>query len=256
MNFTTVISDIIIFAQSPIPPSFTSVFDLGIIGITTSGSDQKKDAVIDELDLKQLLYFSQLLVCFKGIKKGGALLVRIHATVRLFDLHFLCCLFESFDNENVNVGKPLTEFAMRKTFWCLLTGFNPSKAEKFIKRLEKLVLATPSPYTVLDNVHSSSSGDQQGLSDQLLITDDLETVWKNHGDKIIEVFETIWEAQAGVLQGIVDGNWCSCNRKFRYKEEGGRLRCEFCRMNIPENIGTALLRVDERLGQCSEDLTL
>lgn len=50
-----------------LPDDFPGL-DLAIIGITTSGSDQKESGEMDELELKNLLYFSQMLICFKFLR--------------------------------------------------------------------------------------------------------------------------------------------------------------------------------------------
>ena len=88
-----------------------SGFGLIICGITCHQdfNDNNKQ----RLDHQILL--SELYIAFMTLENGGGLLIRHKIALDLIHQHLLFILLQCFNNQKS--GKPLTEFAIRKTFW-------------------------------------------------------------------------------------------------------------------------------------------
>ncbi|KAJ3318971.1 hypothetical protein HDV06_006786 [Boothiomyces sp. JEL0866] len=223
-------------------------FDLCIIGITTSGSQQKKEAQ-DELELKNMLYFSQFLVSLKSLKEGGSLLVRMHLGLRLVDLHLMTVLAKCF--KSLKSYKPMTEFAMRKTYWVYCEGY--SKDQGIIDRLEVLVKSTKNPYEIN---YDSLSMSQLSLSDKprsqkqllqdaellnpILITEPISEILKQYGEAIKSTQRQMWKQQRIILEQMMLG-----------KYDRGNI-CSKCRRNVPEEIIQGVERVNDAVQKLRE----
>jgi hypothetical protein len=209
-------------------------FDMVIVGITTSGSKQERQ--LDELELKNLLHFAQLLVAFRYLKKGGAILIRMHLSLRLVDLHLITFLFENFKGL-VKVTKPLTEFAMRKTYWLFVDGFDP--VDGAIDRLEALVKETEkAPYDDVDADILDGT-----LHNPILMTESVDELLSKYGDVLIQTLNPMWQAQCEILEFIKAGK---SDRMCGYCKSGNG-PCSKCIKVVPECILDAAGRVRERL---------
>lgn len=209
-------------------------FDLVIVGITTSGSSQKNAGEMDELELKNLLHFSQLLVAFRNLKIGASLLIRMHLGLRVVDAHLMAFLLENFDGSTVKASKPLSEFAMRKTFWVHCSGFNP--AANAIERLEILVREhQPAPY-------ASQSPLSDALNGPGLMEESDEKLLERYGDEMFGILEPMWEAQAHVLDAIVSG----LQERVCFNCKKGNRPCYYCPKKVPRRILNSVMKVTER----------
>lgn len=216
------------------PKSSISKFNFVIIGITTSGSNQKQVNGMDELELKDLLHFSQLLLAFKFLKRGGAILMRIHLGLRLVDLHILSLILDHFSGQPV-VSKPLTEFAMRKTFWLYVDGFEPS--EEALERLSTLVKSGSLP------AYAASANEQGSLNNSILVTYGIDELLKRHGTHIVKLLSPMWLVQTKVLHAIMDGKRERCC----YRCRTGASICYRCRNSVPGPILLAIRNVKLRI---------
>ena len=223
--------------QALYPSLGISKFDLVIVGITTSGSNQKAsgDQVVDELELKNLLHFSQLLLAFKFLNQNGKLLIRMHLGLRLVDLHILSLILENFDH--VTATKPLTEFAMRKTFWILAEGFKGNQGV-----IERLAILTqpgvPAPYEAV-------SSDSEQLNNPILMTDSISILLEKYGTDMIRIMAPIWETQSWVLEQIMEDRMRRIC--FRCKKNNSKTLCSICRKTVPLKMARAYISVHEQL---------
>ena len=209
-------------------------FDLVIVGITTSGSSQKNAGDMDELELKNLLHFSQLLVAFRNLKIGASILIRMHLGLRVVDAHLMAFLLENFDGSTVKASKPLSEFAMRKTFWVHCFGFNPSA--NAIERLERLVREhQPAPY-------ASQSPLSDALNGPGLMEESEDKLLERYGDEMFKILEPMWEAQAHVLEAIVSG----LQERVCFSCKKGNRPCYYCPKKVPRRILNSVMKVTER----------
>merc|ERR1712176_929225 len=107
-------------------------FDLVIIGITLHQDFNSNE----RLDHQILL--SELYIALLTLNDGGSILIRHKIALDCIHQHFLYIFLKCF--ADYQSGKPLTEFAIRKTFWILWKGFDRNKCHKLkilqgIKRL-------------------------------------------------------------------------------------------------------------------------
>ncbi|KAJ2992287.1 hypothetical protein HDV02_003168 [Globomyces sp. JEL0801] len=219
-------------------------FDLVIVGITTSGSNQKKVDEMDELELKNLLHFSQLLLAFRHLKSGGQILIRMHLGLRLVDIHILALLLECFTG-NFKFTKPLTEFAMRKTYWMRLEGFNPSADA--VARLEQLIKAgCPAPYAPI------SRDDPNLLNNPILVTDSIEVLLDKYGTKMLQILNEMWKQQRSVLDGIMEG----LTDRVCFRCRKGCRPCQKCRNVVLTTVLRAVHNVGLRLKQTHKNLLM
>jgi hypothetical protein len=217
--------------------------DLCIVGITTSGSNQEGE--MDELDLKNLLHFAQLLLGLKFLKPGGQLLIRLHLGLRLVDLHILALLLECFENHVVT--KPYSEFAMRKTIWLHCDGYVYS--QDAIDRITVLI-NQKDPYaesTVMDD----STGDYQ-LNNASLVNLSIDEIFSNYGEQILKLLAPMWEAQYLILMYIMQGK----SARLCYECRSGRSDCTKCYDAAPLCVIEAVRKVNEKLSQTNENLIL
>jgi hypothetical protein len=223
------------------------LFDFCIIGITTSGSKQQVEGSMDELELKNLLHFAQLLVAFRSLRMGGSILIRMHLSLRLVDVHILSFLLENFQGIP-RVTKPLTEFAMRKTFWLWVDGFSP--VPDAIERLTKLVQPTENP--PYDDFDPTTLDGQ--LHNSILMRLSIEEILQRYGEQMATILTPMWEAQADVLEQMMTGkNDRLCNR-CRYGDE--KFPCLRCKKNVPLSIIDAASNVKSRLESTNSSLLL
>ena len=98
-------------------PSSCRMFDLVIVGITVSGSSQADDC--DAYVLKDLLLWSQLLLGFQQLKKGGMMLIRGYLSLRPLEfevLHFLSKCFR----KHPTATKPLTGLPLGSAIFTII----------------------------------------------------------------------------------------------------------------------------------------
>jgi hypothetical protein len=211
--------------------------DLVIVGITTSGSSQKNASELDELELKNLLHFSQLLVAFRNLKIGGSILIRMHLGLRIVDAHLLAFLLENFDQSTVKASKPLSEFAMRKTFWVHCSGFNP--VSNATTRLENLIRDhQPAPY-------ASQSPFSDSLNGPFLMKESDDELLERYGAQIFNILEPMWGMQAYVLEAIVSG----LQERACFNCKKANWPCSFCSKKVPRRILNSLMEVNKRMKQ-------
>ncbi|KAJ3250917.1 hypothetical protein HK103_003055 [Boothiomyces macroporosus] len=259
-RYNVVIGDIIDIARQNLDAGIdfnTPQFNLCIIGITTSGSQQKKEAQ-DELELKNMLYFSQFLVSLKSLKENGSLLVRMHLGLRLVDLHLMTVLAKCF--KSLKSYKPMTEFAMRKTYWVYCEGY--SRDQGIIDRLETLVRSPKNPYEIdydlLEVSKLSISQEKLSQKDTLrkaqllnpiLITEPVNEILKQYGQTIKAAQVDMWRQQRIILEQMMLGKFdrvCFNCRK--------RSICNKCRRNVPAEIIQGVERVNEAIKQLKEQV--
>lgn len=249
-RFQVLTNDVIELARNPdldflslFPDLGVSLFDLVIVGITTSGSSQEKVDGVDELELKNLLHFSQLLLAFKYLKAGGQILIRMHLGLRLVDMHMLAFLLENFTGEAKST-KPLTEFAMRKTCWLSISGFVPSPDA--VDRLSLLVQPDQaSPYASVIN-------GSEKLNSAILIHENHQEMLKKYGSKMVAILEPMWYLQRRVIEAVMNGmkdKVCGYCRK-------GERPCSGCQRKVPPPILNAVVAVKTRLDSSSRNLLM
>ncbi|KAJ3268904.1 hypothetical protein HDV01_002103 [Terramyces sp. JEL0728] len=246
-NFKVVVGDVIDIARqscSPVSTNHAPVdfnipqFNLCIIGITTSGSQQKKEAQ-DELQLKNMLYFSQFLISLKSLKENGSLLVRMHLGLRLVDLHLMTVLVKCFKSSRSY--KPMTEFAMRKTYWVYCEGYQ--RDQGIIDRLQVLVNSTTNPYEInydlleMSKLSLSEKKPQKEiladaeLQNPTLITESIHEILEKYGTNIKDTQRNMWRAQRTILEQMIQGKF----DRVCFNCKKGTI-CSKCRRNVPPEI--------------------
>ncbi|KAJ3345579.1 hypothetical protein HDU91_007302 [Kappamyces sp. JEL0680] len=251
-RFQVLNSDVIELARDPaldflakFPSLGIQKFDLVIVGITTSGSSQKQEMVqggVDELELKNLLHFSQLLLAFRFLKPGGRILMRMHLGLRIVDVHILCLLLQSFDGP-ARMTKPLTEFAMRKTCWLFTSGFRPD--EDAVSRLTSLVQPDqPAPY-------ASIAPASEQLHNPILMRESQDELLEKFGLEMVRLLEPLWQTQFRVLDAIMNG----LNEKvcFHCRKPRSARPCNRCAKTVPQPILRAVGSVKSRIQQSRVD---
>ena len=108
--------------------------------------------------------------------------------------------------DKCHVGKPLTEFAIRKTFWILWTGFNINKCKKygFISKLYKL-LHEPNnkpPYATERDYNSEKHGE---YNNPMLVNLSSEKIIHEKGKLFLSVMEPMFECQLTALNDFCNG---------------------------------------------------
>jgi hypothetical protein len=213
-------------------------FDLVIVGITTSGSYQKTEGRMDELELKNLLHFAQLFLAFKFLKPNGRILMRMHLGLRLVDIHMLTLLLQHFP-QNLMPAKPLTEFAMRKTFWVYGKGFN-NYDKNALGRLKELIQpCNAPPYGESEKVGTDG---ETLCNNPILIELEVKVILEKYGQDLIKILAPMWNAQYDVLNAIMNG----CCERVCYSCRSGWF-CHKCRKNVPRQILNAVRSVQQRL---------
>lgn len=228
-------------------------FDLLIAGITTSGSDQAGEMAMDEVDLKDLLHFSQLYVGVKNLRTDGqgCLLMRMHLGMRAVELHLLSFVLENFSSTtlvqpghpNIIGHKPLTEFAMRKTFWVLAKGFSPKP--DCAARLRALLNSDPkkilySPFRDRTIPEADALSLFPGTSIQQILT--------LYADKVVRILHPQWIAQLRSLKHLMGtrdhaDKLCGRCRGALMDGHGGKF-CGRCERALMPSVLDAIMRVD------------
>ena len=108
-------------------------FDLIIVGITLHQDFNSNE----RLDHQILL--SELYIAFLTLNEGGSILIRHKIALDCIHQHILFIFLKCFGD--YQSGKPLTEFAIRKTFWILWKGFDRNKCQKLkiVQGLRRLI---------------------------------------------------------------------------------------------------------------------
>ena len=234
-RFKVIMEDIIEIARND-SYEFGTKFDLVIVGITTSGSSQKSAGDIDELELKNLLHFSQLLVAFRNLKEEGSILIRMHLSLRLVDAHLLAFLLENFDPSSFKMTKPLTEFAMRKTFWIHASGYRHSN--EAIVRLESLIEQNLAPY-------ASQAPHSEQLNNASLMKENLDLLLQIYGKQMVNILEPMWASQSFVIEAIDSG----LNERVCYscKKSSSNRSCFICKKRVPNIVLQSVMKVNKKL---------
>ncbi|KAI9006826.1 hypothetical protein DFJ74DRAFT_712176 [Hyaloraphidium curvatum] len=229
-------------------------FDLLIAGITTSGSDQAGSMDMDEVDLKDLLHFSQLYVAAKNLRTDGqgSLMMRMHLGLRVVELHILAFVLENFSSHeivpagfpNVRGHKPVTEFAMRKTFWVLAKGFDPKP--DCAARLRALLHADPknilySPFRDAEVAEKDAVSLFPGVPASALL--------EAHGDRAARILHPQWAAQLGSLRHLMASRdhadkLCGRCRGHLARGEGDYRWCHRCERGMQVEVLDAVQKVD------------
>lgn len=154
-RFRCVLGDVVRMARegtsvasaAGLPADFPG-FDLVIVGITVHQTTEGDD---DYNSLKDALHVAQLALTLPCLRPGGSVLMRMHMSLRLVDLHLLTFMLmhfrgpsgwrggQSTDDGGTTDGggsvpeaagfvaatKGMSEFSIRKTYWVLYDGYSP-----------------------------------------------------------------------------------------------------------------------------------
>lgn len=230
-------------------------FDFLIAGITTSGSDQAGEMSMDEVDLKDLLHFSQLYVAFKNLRTDGqgSLLMRMHLGLRAVELHILAFVLENFSSHAVvqpgypnAIGhKPLTEFAMRKTFWVFAKGFAPKPDAA--SRLKALLQADPKKI-LYSPFRDKSLPESELLS--LFPKSTIPSLLNIYAEKATRILQPQWSAQLKSLRHLMasrdhSDKLCGRCRGHLMDGHGSGKWCHKCERGMMPIVLDAIVRVDD-----------
>jgi hypothetical protein len=167
-------------------------------------------------------------------------------------------LFQDF-----TIGKPLTEFAMRKTVWLYCDGYMGSGskiAQEAIKRLEVLVGSDNDGWTTVGNEAQKGPYSESGkvlpngdpiLLNPILVTYSISEIFDIHGDKILELLGPMWKQQYDVLQFVIEGRM----DRVCYECKKGKRGCKRC-VVVPGVILEAVEKVNLKLEGTNENLYL
>lgn len=203
-------------------PGHSASFDIVICGITISGS-QNDDSGHGQL--KDRLHIAQLLLAFRCVRPGGGILTRMHLSIRPLEMQMLVLMLEN--STACAAYKPLTEFAMRKTFWMVFGKLKPDDLDAVAKQLQSALEA------------------QSDLEHVNLIGRRLDEAMEQLGGRILDIMGPIWRMQTKVLQWVMAGGQdrlcCRCRRTApRF--------CSPCQKNVYEGIRRSVERVQRQLG--------
>ena len=260
-RFTCVIADVIAMARAGervvdaaaaagLPPSFPGTFDLVIIGITIHDGDAiGRGKVL----LKDSLYLSQLALTWPCLRDGACLLTRMHMSLRLIDLHYAAWMMRHFrgcgnDGGGSGAGagvaaaaKPASEFAVRKTFWCLWEGFSSAAAAAHGSeaRLARAVAADAAG----DGAYACAGG---RYATPALHDESVAAMLAEYGPALVALLEPAWRVQASAMEGLIAGlKDRFCSRHLAGRCRGPCINAHALGEVIPE-ILAAMRAVEER----------
>jgi len=223
----------------------TKMMDLSIIGITIHQP-------FDEFDhLDHQLIYSQLYFSLLYLKDGGSLLIRHKIGLSLIHTHLMILFLELFDGEPV-FHKPLTEFAIRKTYWVLWKGFNREKLkegqtlEKCLHLLSEVLKGNRSGYDY-------NGGETKEYYNACLITRSIEEVVEVHGQALLDLQHPMWVIQSQALKAYMNGKKDRPCRRGRCSGECSAAHCiDDLIPGIHENIVKVNNRIMEEQARISE----
>ncbi|ETO18772.1 hypothetical protein RFI_18485 [Reticulomyxa filosa] len=184
-------------------------FDLVIIGITIH--QEFDEAGYQRLDHQILL--SELYVAFQTLARGGAILMRHKISLDLIHQHILYMMLTCFSSFKCH--KPMTEFAIRKTFWILWTGFDSLKAQPFIQNLRHLVHVDKEkpPYAI--------NRETGKFFDPAMVKKSGEEIIAEQGDKMLQVMVPMFHVQLQCIEDYCQGKKDRlCKHKDRCSDSG------------------------------------
>lgn len=240
-RFEAVEADVIALASSEIDHIRsvlgTRNMNLAIIGITIH---QPFDQ-FDHLD-HQLIY-SQLYLSLLYLEDGGSLLIRHKMGLSLIHTHLLILFRQLFEGEPV-FHKPLTEFAIRKTYWVLWKGFSRKKLMQF-QTLEKC------SYLLAEVLKGNRSGydynsETKEYYNPCLIERKIEDIIEEHGKALLELQHPMWVCQSQALKAYMKGKR---DRPCRRSRCSGDCSAAHCVDDLIPGIHINILRVNERIQQ-------
>eukprot|EP01084_Bolivina_argentea_P140262 246633_1 len=185
-------------------------FDLTIVGITCHQDFNSNE----RLDHQILL--SELYLAFLTLNHGGSILIRHKIALDCIHQHILYIFLKCF--KEYKVGKPMTEFAIRKTFWILWKGFdkNICRELKLISFLMKLI----HEYDGTQPPYGKNPKTQQYHNPRMIDKTPQEIVDELQPQAILNVMDPVFEIQMKSLKSFCGGKkdrLCSklqyCNRK-------------------------------------------
>eukprot|EP00474_Spongospora_subterranea_P009675 CRZ10133.1 hypothetical protein [Spongospora subterranea] len=231
-RYAVIEADILKISQHPDGLSgFMSVpeggFDLIIAGITISGSHQAEES--EHVNLKDRLHIIQLALAMRHLRPGGILLVRMHLSIRLLEMQMLGLLIKCHEKETIT--KPLTEFAMRKTFWILFENFVPDAT--LSKRLQTICT-------------------QVGALENDLLGIGIDAFLQQFGSRLIATLSPVWKKQSDVLEWIMSGKRDRLCGKCRATSSV----CRYCLSVVFPDVVRAVGDVMSRLKNTNRPLLL
>eukprot|EP00494_Astrolonche_serrata_P025005 UN25265 len=200
-------------------------FDLSIIGITI----HQNFSEFDHLD-HQVLY-AQLYLTLLYLKDGGSLLIRHKMGLSLIHSHLLVLFLKIFRGTPA-CGKPMTEFAIRKTYWVLWKDFDR------VGMIKSGLLDTVK--TLLkDTVEGRKSGydfdrEKNCYYNPCFVSENVDEIVEKYGARMLEVQKPMWKLQSIALNSYFKGKEDKiCGR---YKCTGSNCTAAHCISDLIEGV--------------------
>eukprot|EP01134_Creolimax_fragrantissima_P000171 CFRG0171T1 len=230
-------------------------YDLAIAGITVSGSTQVHDD--NELEIKDNLHFAQLYISLRDLVPGGCLLMRLHLGFRLVDLHIIALLCSLFTARPVS-SKPLTEFAMRKTYWVMFSGYKGVEHAESVAALGRLRVLLTEVISEANTDGETATYIKPNIASEVAYTNDViksepqhqtaherhayafengryhkpilmdvqtDTLLEKYGESCVAVMSPIWQSQTRVLNSCMEGHTSKLCRTCARGEESFNEHC-------------------------------
>eukprot|EP00798_Chlamydomonas_sp_ICE-L_P027227 gene27227-2481_t len=171
-------------------------FDLAIIGITVSNNKDTEDYNGTKLEL----------IFREGVMRtGGAVMMRMHMSLRLVDFHLHAFMLGCFgyvtpgqESAPPRTTKPMTEYAIRGTYWSLYEGFVPNHDSW--ARLNELVQPTWGAGGAYAFDQETSS-----FAHPSLVDGSVEDILRTHGPVLVKMIGPNWRGQSAALEGMMQG---------------------------------------------------
>merc|ERR1712228_437475 len=208
-------------------------FDLVIIGITLHQDFNSNE----RLDHQILL--SELYIAFLTLNDGGSILIRHKIALDCIHQHILYIFLKCFDD--YQSGKPLTEFAIRKTFWILWKDFDKNKCQKLkiVSGLRRLI----HNFDIMRPPYGKNPVTQQYFHPHMIEHTPQEIVDELDGG-LVNVMDPVFEIQMKSLRSYCSG------KKDRLCPNGKNCKLEDCnrahnKEDCIDGFYDAMMRVDE-----------
>lgn len=231
-RFVAIQDDILAVAKNGFRADVVPVggFDLAIVGITISGSNQSDES--EHADLKDHLHLAQMELALRHVRPGGMVLMRMHLSIRRLETQMLGVMLDRFRGRHA-VTKPLTEFAMRKTYWVLFDGYEPDPASTDTLR-NTVVSAEP-------------------VEDSTLVPfESIDAFLEALGPRMLPIVEPVWAQQSDVLDWIMSGKRSRLCGRCRAT---GKI-CRACTSYVMPAVARAFLQVSSRLASTKHPLLM